>query len=382
MTYARSRLWLGITSVGTIVCVCTWLLVSGLIPQVFPTATDWGVSDLWFIAAFVGGILLIAFPFDVIGGYILPNRYARQDIALREFIGSWFIGVTLQATLYIASGLAILAVGRMGGLWAVVALLPVCFLIYVFVQGSLIRLLTPGYLTHSSFRLQEVEETLKAWGLRQWPIKVIRNTDVGFTGGICGLPAREKIVIPYSWLEKLSPNQLAVAIARRAIAIQSGSRNLGLVLASLWILFGFAFSASLPGAGVETVAELIATCCWFTLWTFFGLLILPTVSRTATYRIDKLALEHGVPKSLLTSTLTALDRLQDDEPQRPTAVETIFHPVPSISNRITTRDDSSLGAWNLVRTVLFLSWCCMGLLSRAVHCNAGRPELWVMLPTD
>ena len=382
MTYARARLWLGITSVGTIVCVCTWLLLSGVIPQIFPTSDAWKMSDFWFIAAFVGGMLFIAFPFDLIGGYILPNWHERQNIAIREFIGSWFIGVSLQAALYLVSGLGILAVGRTVGVWSVVALLPVCFLVYVLAQGSLIRLLNPGYLTHSSFRLQAVEETLKSWGLPQRPIKVIRNTDVGFTGGICGLPTMEKIVIPYSWLEQLSPSQLAVAIARRAIAIQSGSRNLGLILASLWILFGFALSASLPGAGVETVAELIATCCWFTLWTFFGLLILPTVSRTATYRIDKLALDHGVPKSLLTSTLTALDRLQDDEPQRPTTVETIFHPVPSISNRLSTKDDGSRGAWHLARTVLFLSWCCMGLLSRAVHCNAGRPELWVMLPTD
>jgi hypothetical protein len=36
----------------------------------------------------------------------------------------------------------------------------------------------------------------------------------------------------------------------------------------------------------------------------------------------------------------------------------------------------------VARTALPMSWCCLGLLGRAVHCNAGRPELWVLLPTD
>lgn len=31
---------------------------------------------------------------------------------------------------------------------------------------------------------------------------------------------------------------------------------------------------------------------------------------------------------------------------------------------------------------VFLSWAGMGLLSRAVHCNSGRPELWALLPCD
>jgi hypothetical protein len=58
--------------------------------------------------------------------------------------------------------------------------------------------------------------------------------------------------------------------------------------------------------------------------------------------------------------------------------------VPSVDNRrrLTRGTSSSLGAWHVARLTLFLSWSCLGLLSRAVHCNAGRPELWVLLPTD
>jgi hypothetical protein len=64
-------------------------------------------------------------------------------------------------------------------------------------------------------------------------------------------------------------------------------------------------------------------------------------------------------------------------------IESIFHPVPSLSNRraLSTRTYPPI-AWHAARMTLFLSWGCAGLLSRAVHCNVGRPELWVMLPTD
>jgi hypothetical protein len=93
-------------------------------------------------------------------------------------------------------------------------------------------------------------------------------------------------------------------------------------------------------------------------------------------------IEQGVPLETLHQTLSTLDRLQDDEPQRTALIETNFHPVPSVENR---RSESSSGfpiAWHAARMTLYVSWACMGLLVRAVHCNVGRPELWVMLPTD
>ena len=117
---------------------------------------------------------------------------------------------------------------------------------------------------------------------------------------------------------------------------------------------------------------------------FAGLLILPTVSRMASYTIDRRVVEQGVPAELLGSTLQKLDQLQDDEPERAAWIERVFHPVPSLTNRrlLTRSSPLSLGAWHVARVTLFLSWSCLGLLSRDVHCNAGRPELWVLLPTD
>ena len=97
----------------------------------------------------------------------------------------------------------------------------------------------------------------------------------------------------------------------------------------------------------------------------------------------------GTPRTgkagLLEQTMTALDRLQDDEPARARAIEAVFHPIPSLSRRLAALaapEGPRLGPWHAARTALFLSWAGFGFLSRAVHCNSGRPELWVLLPCD
>ncbi len=382
MTYARSRLWLGISGVGTIVLTASWLLVGRWHEKILPSSEVWQDDDVWGLSAFIGAFLLIMLPFDLLGGFVLPNRHRRQSIDFAHFFGRWLIGVMLQSTLFLATGLAILAVGRQLGLLGVLLLLAVLCTAYIGLQGYLIRLTTDGVQALPDAQLRALRSNLRRWGLATKSVDVLSHSDPGFTGGVAGLPGKETIVVPGSWFRRLSEEQLAAAVARRRVAIDSSSRSRGLLLALAWVLVGFTLSTLLPGAGVESVAQLVTTSAGFTLWTFLGLLVLPTVSRRASYSIDGQLVERGLPRQLLDSTLVALDRLQDDEPQRPTLVETIFHPVPSVANRREISSAEGGGAWHAARMVLFLSWSCLGLLSRAVHCNAGRPELWIMLPTD
>ena len=100
----------------------------------------------------------------------------------------------------------------------------------------------------------------------------------------------------------------------------------------------------------------------------------------------------------LANALARLDRWQDDEPERSPGVESVFHPIPSLAGRLralerphATRAElasdpplsaPALSTWHLARTALVLSHAGLSLLPRAVHCNAGRPELWIWLPAD
>jgi hypothetical protein len=177
---------------------------------------------------------------------------------------------------------------------------------------------------------------------------------------------------------------MGLQLERRFAMIKAGCRLRGLGLAMAWNLSGFYLSSLLPGAGVASVSELFRTALGFTIWSFFGLLLLPTLSRYAVYEMDQVARANGLAEKDFAMMVRELDQLQDDEPKRPAGIEVIFHPIPSVESRIERFRNgwSGKGAWNAARYALYLSWPCLGFLNRAVHCNTGRPELWVMLPTD
>jgi len=123
-----------------------------------------------------------------------------------------------------------------------------------------------------------------------------------------------------------------------------------------------------------------------TLWSFLGLLVLPSLSRRAVSAADLAAVRGGVDPVGLARTLGTLDAEQEDEPQRNRLVEAVFHPVPSLNRRLRAIERGAAPElpqpWHTARTALFLSWASLGLLSRAVHCNCGRPELWALFPGD
>ena len=382
MSYARARLWLGISGVGTIVVIALAMIVGQLPIRMFPDHRSWHSLDFVSLIGFLVGFLILMIPFDLLGGYVLPRRHGRDAIKLWDFACQWTTGVLVQSTLFMLTAIAILAAGRSAGLAGSLSVVAVAAFGNLAVQGLLVRLTTRGVWQQQSEQLTAVLQQLEAWGFRKPRIAAVDNADIGFTGGVIGYPGFETIIVPRRWLEQLSNSQLAAAIARRVEAVQSGSRTRGMFVALFWVLSGFALSALVPGAGVDSVAGLVTLFCGYTCWLFVGLLVLPTVSRFASYEIDRKVNERGVPKELLDETAASLDRLQDDEPERSHLVETIFHPVPSVSNRRKSLPRPNSGAWHAARMTLFLSWACLGLLSRAVHCNAGRPELWVMLPAD
>lgn len=402
MTYARARLLLGMFGVGSIVVLSTVLLAFQYPLQVLPQTESWGRTDFTALLALYGCLVAVLFPLDLLGGLVLPNHWRPKTISLGSFLMTWLRGVLAQGMLFIAASLSILFLGRWLGIpGAVLAVASIALLLV----GSQLQIAKwVGSLKTWSGRAggaspsddnhqQHVQATLAPaveqalatvfrWGWRPGRVTLLKHHDTGFTGGIVGLPGWETIVLPAATVQKLSPEQLAIMIARRSEAIESGSRTRGLILALAWVIVGFTISTLLPGAGVTSVADLAMTCLGFTLWTFLGLLTLPTLSRQASYAIDGAILRSGAAPDAFVDTVSTLDTLQDDEPHRPAWIETIFHPVPSVGNRRNATSTTVPIAWHAARITLFVSWACMGMLVRAVHCNVGRPELWVMLPTD
>lgn len=380
MTYARARLWLGITGVGSFVVIAVILLLLRVPQNVLSRDAAFGVNELVQLFAIAGWVGLWLLPLDFLGGYWIPRKYQRSQ----ESFGLWFRGylraVLVQSSIFVACGSLIMVAsqrfGVLGGALSIGFAIAACFV----VRNALLlrRELKSASMAE---KLMDAVSLIQSWQIFVPPTVVVEHRDVGFTGGIIGLGERSTIVIPKAWLA-MTKEQLATAIARRAVAINTGSYRLGLMFAVVWNVGGFLISSMILGAGLETVAGLATTICGFTIWSFIGLLALPTVSRNASLAIDQQLVRAGMPEAFISATASLLDQMQDDEPERPALIETIFHPIPNVKSRSPSEPIRGFAAWNVARTTLFFSWACFGVLSRSVHCNVGRPELWSMLPTD
>lgn len=392
MIYARARLWLGISGVGFWVLLALIFLWLGLPARLFGSPAQSVLTDIQALAAVLGAYILLSAPFDWLGGYALPHRFQRPAPKLGKFLSGWLRGVMVQGVVLFGIGLILLAAGRAGGRFGALGAVAGLMLALLWMQGGLAQLI--GGLRATVIDLSRYETILSAWDIRLPKTVIFDGNDPAFVGGLVGLPGGERLVLPAIWLREINGvvrfgglphDAVALQIARRVGVLERGSRWRGVALALSWNLLGFALALWLPGAGATTVAELVTTACGFTLWSFVGLLMLPSLSRPGVFEGDHFALEKGVSVPLLERTVTALDKWQDDEPARQPTIETIFHPIPSVSRRlnfIAQGERAPRGAWQAARIALFLSWGGWGFLSRAVHCNSGRPELWALFPGD
>jgi len=210
------------------------------------------------------------------------------------------------------------------------------------------------------------------------------SPDAGFTGAVVGVFRPRFHLIPAKWQQVLGTDELEVAVNRRSTAVKTGSWRRGRLLALLFTITGLTVAALAVGsAQLGTVAGTVELSLGFTLWSFFGLLTLPTLSRRGVAEVDERLRSEGCPGHAMEKTARALDDLQDGERDRPAFVEAIFHPVPALNKRLKGPNaHGRLGFWDAARSTVFLSVAGLGLLGRAVHCNCGRPSLWVFLPAD
>lgn len=380
MSYARARLWLGICGVGMMTLLCVFLLALQ-IPQrsLFTGQANFLAEALQMAAVF----LVYAFvsgPFDFFGGHILPQEYGRTLRTFPMFLRSWLRGVVAQGVLLTGFSLLLLQAARIGGApLQVGAFAGVTFLLLA--GQSLMASLISGV----GYRKVGDADTAATTS----PVIAATGDSAYFTGGIAGIPGLERIFLPEEWNVSFTREERETILLRRSEIIRSGSRMRGVLLAIFWNLSGYILSATLTqtvsGVPLASVAG-VATCSiWFTLWNFVGLLTLPSPSQRGVFCGDAFALRRGAVPETLIKIIKSLDQMQDDEYARPPIVETYFHPIPSVERRLTrlnTGQAPQVGAWNAARLAIYLSWAGGSFLSRAVHCNAGRPDVWVFLPCD
>ncbi len=374
--YGRARLWLGMAAVGTLVTLATsalFLEMPGRLQQHIDSTT-WGQAR--GLLGFVLFYAAIQLPFDVLGGYLLPKHFGRSRQRFPRFLLRLARGVTVHTTLLFLAAVAVLLAGRWGGIFGTVLAGLLISLLLLRGRVALAKLMAPLQLTPIERTSVVTSDVL--------PITVAQSGDEGFTGAVLGVWRPRLQMVPATWHEVLGAVGFEAAVSRRSLAVKTGSWRRGRAVALLFTLAGLTVAAWFVGSTrLGTVAGTIEFSLWFSLWSFIGLLTLPTLSRRGVIEIDEQAQIEGQSPEALRTTTRLLDDLQDGEPIRPMLIEAIFHPIPSVQNRLEgPRLNGRIGFWDAARSSLYLSLAGLGLLGRAVHCNCGRPALWVFLPTD
>lgn len=379
LSYARSRLYLGISGVGTAVVAAVCLLYFDIAGTGFSSSAEQSIGrSLFALGIFFAMAPALFFIFDLLGGAWFIRRKSDAPV----WLFSWVRGVALQWVVWMLVAAALMVTARAAGAVATVGVFAAVQLLLALLRGRMARLVAPlPVVTPSPLLLQAAERA----GIDARRLQVVDTTDEGFVGGWSSIVPRT-LVVPRRW-ELLGVDVLTAQLVRRQAVAASGAHTRGVLAAIAWNTLGFVVVQQLLGATPAAAAGLVSIMAGMTLWAFLGVLLLPTVSRAAVYAADSMAAATVGALAVKTS-IERLDAWQDDESTRPPIVERVFHPVPSRSNRIAALGAArrnALGwphAHNVARHALWLGWGTFSPISRAVHCNVGRPALWVMLPGD
>jgi len=321
-----------------------------------------GILLMFTVAA---GLLL---PFDFIGGMLIPTAFESQTPKFSRSLRRWMRSVGIQLLFYSGTFFIYLQIGREIGAPFLIAMFAALQIALLASQELIWRSMTSQRAGHAGYGA-----TL-----------FVPHSDQRFTGGITGLPGFESLLIPAEWRTRLKPSYLNMLVRRRRAARDSGGRLRGILGAMLWNITSFTAAIVLSGGVIACVADLVTVFLWFLMFSFVGLLVLPTLNRQSVFALDRYVAVR-VGKAELEEAICEMDQLTEQDPTRSASAESVFQPIPCPERRLLSlakEGSHYVPAWNVARTALFLSWAFGGPLARAVHCNVGRPEMWAILPTD
>lgn len=367
-SYGDARRILGISYLGFIALILGTLLFGDNL--YIAMAPFDGLSDTQYTLSFLFAWFLLSFPFDLLGGYVLPVKYGRSIEGFLSWLGKWARGAGVQFIYFALNAWALLGIADLLGLWGAAGWVAIQMILLGNLQVWMARAVAhfPDKPENDRGRL----------------VLYLENSDKAFTGGIGGLPGNEVLVMPTYWREKFSEKTLKLLLSRRHGAILSKGHGRGFLLAFLWNILVFLLAGYLGGLEVSTFESLFMTFVYFSLLSLLSLFgPLVWLSRKAVYEIDRWVYYKGADADVLRESFSQTNQLRD-LPDEKRALAGITQPVPTSEERLKNMQTQAdlKGGWHSAYLSVFLSWSGNNLFARALPLIAGRPELWVLLPCD
>jgi Zn-dependent protease with chaperone function len=352
-SYQPRRVWAAGISIAWNLLIATLFVGTGaaerlykhfvpLDPAYFPAAFSW-VAPAYFSIFFIGYALL-NFPLELWFGYLEERQFGLAKEGIRAWARDWLIGTIQHGAMFLIGACVFLIFQVLApGAWLLLTAgaLLILFLVTTYLAADLIPL--------GLFHLQPADDATLARlaGLIPPPLPlppVIVYSHPGlreFAGGILGLGNRSVYLISRSTLE-LASDRLLRFVLLHDLGHRRYHHNLLAALAGwAWVVIGLALSDRIIPAhwGYNTAvfaSPLYIAFLALTLsaWMAIGEPVLAYLGRRLESQADRFYLRHGGTLDEMRAALEELARQNLARTEQMRRRETIFHPLPSIANRL------------------------------------------------
>ena len=368
LSHARARLLVGMSAVGSIVIACLLALAAFAIMSFYSVESgiDLPIVTIPLLYLFYLSLQGTA---DLCGGVIIPLVFhKRSDEAVRlasqlglGIIRHGILNITTLGVLVAGSALF----GRAGLLIASIVNITTLLLL----QKHLFQFI-------GAIKLQKDQANQEV---------ISTGLDEGFTGGVVDSIGETISLLPstatglgyeYKTLRFNILRKLQSKVTRILLPILTNG------IGSVFAIYCMRFFQSLP------VRDVVLYSLCTTVWSFILLLVLPALNRRAVLSLDRELVSSGLKFNEFELAVSIEDSRGEDEYSRSTLVQSVFYPIPAPETRFKyiLAEKGPARFWiafhQIARRSLYTSLGCGGFLSRSVHCNVGRPELWIISPSD
>jgi Zn-dependent protease with chaperone function len=295
-------------------------------------------APVYFGVVFAGYAIL-NLPLELWFGYLEERRFGLAKDGIRAWARDWVIGTTQHGVMFVTGASLILLCHVLAPGWWLVLVSAGLLALFVGTTYFAADLIPPGL-----FNIQPADdESLARLGALlpssgpSLPTVLIysHSTLREYAGGIVGLGHRQRYLISRSTLASASDGLLRFVILHD-LGHRRYHHNLLAALAGwAWVAIGLAGGHLLiPAANFGSPTYVAFLGLTLSVWMAIGEPALAYLGRRLEYQADRFYLRNGGTLDEMRAALSELARRNLARTEPLLRRQTIFHPLPSVSNRL------------------------------------------------